>query len=74
MKHSITIQPKGERNAEVEFSLDTAEAGVFSIRAYGATLNFEEFVEFADAINDIREKFAVTNAKYEQAHETGDAE
>ncbi len=59
MKYEITITPKEETNNNLSFSLDTASGGSFDIKSYGTTLNFEQFVEFADAIHEIRQKFAV---------------
>lgn len=73
MKYCITIPLKSDKQEEVEISLDTANAGTFKIYAYGTNMDFEDFVVFADAIQEIREKFAVVNGKYEQAHGTGNA-
>jgi len=66
MKYEITITPVvTEDNNEVTLSLDTANEGQFKIKTYGTTMNFNEFVEFADAIHEIRQKFAVLTSKAE---------
>ena len=32
------------------------------------TMNFEQFIEFADGIHEIRQKFAVINGKHEESN------
>jgi len=71
MKYEITITPAvTEDNNEVTLSLNTADGGQFEIKSYGTTMGFTEFVEFADAIHEIRQKFAVINGKYEKDNDT----
>lgn len=60
MKYEITITPKEKDNDELNLSLNTNE-GQFKIKSYGTTMDYEEFIEFADAIQEIRQK--VTNSK-----------
>lgn len=60
MKYEITITPKVKDNDELILSLNTNE-GQFKIKSYGTTMDYEEFIEFADAIQEIRQK--VTNSK-----------
>ena len=66
MKYEITITTDEKDNAEVSLSLNTADGGTFEVKSYGTTMNFSQFIEFADAINEIRQKFAVINAKNEE--------
>ena len=63
MKYDITINTTEKENntEEITLSLNTANGGTFKIRSYGAEMDFDTFVEFADAINEIRQKFAVIN-------------
>ena len=67
MKYEITITPSDEKdNAELTLSLNTANGGIFEVKSYATTMNFSQFIEFADAIHEIRQKFAVINAKQEE--------
>ncbi|OYP57629.1 hypothetical protein CIK99_06620 [Prevotella sp. P5-92] len=68
MKYEITITPTTEEkdNSDLTLSLNTADGGQFEIKSYGTTMNFSQFIEFADAIQEIREKFAVINGKHEE--------
>lgn len=70
MKYEITITPTTEEkdNSDLTLSLNTADGGTFEIKSYGTTMNFEQFIEFADAIQEIREKFAVINGKHEESN------
>lgn len=65
MKYEITITPDEKENSEITLSLNTANEGQFEIKSYGTTMNFSQFIEFADAIQEIREKFAVLTSKQE---------
>ena len=38
------------------------------LREDGTTMNFEQFIEFADGIHEIRQKFAVINGKHEESN------
>ena len=70
MKYEITITPTTEEkdNSDLTLSLNTADGGTFEIKSYGTTMNFSQFIEFADAIHEIRQKFAVINAKQEESN------
>lgn len=70
MKYEITITPTTEEkdNSNLTLTLDTANGGTFQIHSYGTTMNFSQFIEFADAIHEIRQKFAVINAKHEESN------
>lgn len=63
MKYEITITPEEKENSDITLSLNTADRGLFEIKSYGTTMNFEEFTEFADSIQEIRQKFEVINNK-----------
>ena len=68
MKYEITITPDEKENSEITLSLNTANGGQFEIKSYGTTMNFSQFIEFADGIHEIREKFAVINGKPEESN------
>ena len=68
MKYEITITTDEKDNSDLTLSLNTADGGTFEIKSYGTTMNFSQFIEFADAIQEIREKFAVINGKYEESN------
>lgn len=66
MKYEITITTDEKDNSDLTLSLNTADGGTFEIKSYGTTMNFSQFIEFADGIHEIRQKFAVINGKYEE--------
>ncbi len=66
MKYEITITTDERDNEEVSLSLNTADGGTFEIKSFGTTMNFSQFIEFADAVHEIRQKFAVINGKHEE--------
>ena len=66
MKYEITITTDEKENSDLTLSLNTANGGTFEVKSYGTTMNFSQFIEFADAIHEIRQKFAVINAKQEE--------
>lgn len=68
MKYEITITTDEKENSDITLSLNTADGGTFEIKSYGTTMNFEQFIEFADGIHEIRQKFAVINAKHEESN------
>lgn len=68
MKYEITITTDEKENSDLTLSLNTANGGSFEIKSYGTTMNFSQFIEFADAIHEIRQKFAVINAKHEESN------
>lgn len=68
MKYEITITTDEKENSDLTLSLNTADGGTFEIKSYGTTMNFEQFIEFADGIHEIRQKFAVINGKYEEGN------
>ena len=65
MKYTITITPENEGNGGVSISLDTIE-GTVEIRSYSVILNLQEFIEFADGVQEVRRKFEVLTPKNEK--------
>jgi hypothetical protein len=62
MKYEITINPSVEEdNSDLTLSLNTANGGFFEIKSYGTKMNFSDFIEFADAVHEIRQRFALIN-------------
>lgn len=68
MKYTITITPENEGNGGVSISLDTIE-GTVEIRSYSVILNLQEFIEFADGVQEVRRKFEVLTPKNEKENE-----
>lgn len=68
MKYTITITPENEGNGGVSISLDTIE-GTVEIRSYSAILNLQEFIEFADGVQEVRRKFEVLTPKNEKEND-----
>ena len=65
MKYSISITPESGVSDDVSLSLDT-NGGTVEIKSYGVILNLQEFIEFADGVQEIRRKFEVLTSKNEK--------
>ena len=65
MKYSISIIPESGGSDDVSLSLDT-NGGTVEIKSYGVILNLQEFIEFADGVQEIRRKFEVLTSKNEK--------
>lgn len=61
MKYEITITPSEKDDTDVTLSLDTT--GSFEIKSYSTTMGFSEFIEFSDAINELRQKVEALMSK-----------
>ena len=68
MKYEITITTDEKENSDLTLSLNTVNGGTFEVKSYGTTMNFSQFIEFADGIHEIRQKFAVINGKHEESN------
>ena len=64
MKYSISITPESGGSDDVSLSLDT-NGGTVEIKSYGVILNLQEFIDFADGVQEIRRKFEVLTSKNE---------
>ena len=62
MKYAISVIPESEGSNDVSLSLDTTE-GAVEIKSYGVILNLQEFIEFADGVQEIRRKLEVLTLK-----------
>ena len=69
MKYSISITPESGGSDDVSLSLDT-NGGTVEIKSYGVILNLQEFIEFADGVQEIRRKFEVSTSKNEIENDT----
>ena len=69
MKYSISITPESGGSDDVSLSLDTNE-GTVAIKSYGVILNLQEFIEFADGVQEIRRKFEILTSKNEKEDDT----
>ena len=69
MKYSISITPESGGSDDVSLSLDTNE-GTVEIKSYGVILNLQEFIEFADGVQEIRHKLEVLTSKNEIENDT----
>lgn len=69
MKYSISITPESGGSDDVSLSLDT-NGGTVEIKSYGVILNLQEFIEFADGVQEIRRKFEVLTSKNEKENDT----
>ena len=65
MKYSISITPESGGSDDVSLSLDT-NGGTVEIKSYGVILNLQEFIDFADGVQEIRRKFEVLTSKNEK--------
>lgn len=69
MKYAISVIPESERSNDVSLSLDTTE-GTVVIKSYGVILNLQEFIEFADGVQEIRRKLEVLTLKNNKGNDT----
>ena len=69
MKYSISITPESGGSDDVSLSLDT-NGGTVEIKSYGVILNLQEFIEFADGVQEIRHKLEVLTSKNEIEDDT----
>ena len=69
MKYSISITPESGGSDDVFLSLDT-NGGTVEIKSYGVILNLQEFIEFADGVQEIRHKLEVLTSKNEKEDDT----
>lgn len=64
MKYTIDINiQQTERIDNITLSLDTTNEGSVTISSYGTAMNLSQFIEFADAVQELREKFAIHSGK-----------
>lgn len=69
MKYSISITPESGGSDDVSLSLDT-NGDTVEIKSYGVILNLQEFIEFADGVQEIRHKLEVLISKNEKEDDT----
>lgn len=61
MKYTIDIDfQKSESIENITLSLDTTNEGSITITSYSTQMNYEQFLEFANAVQELREKFAIS--------------
>lgn len=63
MKYEITINQTVNEGNDITLTLDTANGGSIEIISYGAKMDYDEFTEFADVIEELRQKLAVINGQ-----------
>lgn len=63
MKYEITINQTVNEGNDITLTLNTANGGSIEIRSYGAKMDYDEFTEFADVIEELRQKLAVINGQ-----------
>ena len=69
MKYSISITPESGGSDDVSLSLDT-NGDTVEIKSYGVILNLQEFIEFADGVQEIRRKLEVLTLKNNKGNDT----
>lgn len=63
MKYEITINQTVNEGNDITLTLNTTNGGSIEIRSYGAKMDYDEFTEFADVIEELRQKLAVINGQ-----------
>jgi len=60
MKYEITqtIKKEEDKQETLTLTLNTEKGGSFEISAYSVEMCFEDFLVFANAVQELREKFA----------------
>lgn len=70
MKYTIDIEiQQSECIDNITLSLDTTNQGSVKITSYGTEMNLSQFIEFADAVQELREKFAIHSGKTEKGNQ-----
>lgn len=65
MKYTIDMDfQKSEGIDNITLSLDSIQGSV-KITSYGTELNLSQFNQFADAVQELREKFVIHSSKIE---------
>lgn len=71
MKYTIDIEiQQSECIDNITLSLNTTNQGSVKITSYGTEMNLSQFIEFADAVQELREKFAIHSGKTENDNGT----
>lgn len=74
MKYTIDIDfQKSESIENITLSLDTTNEGSITFTSYSTQMNYEQFLEFANAVQELREKFAIHSGKHEEDDATNQA-
>lgn len=58
---TYNIEIENEKNETVTLNLKQADGGSVELTAYSVSMNFSEFNEFADSVDELRDKFSVMN-------------
>lgn len=70
MKYTIDIDIKQSEGIDtITLTLDTTNEGYVKITSYGTEMNLSQFIEFADAVQELREKFAIHSSKIDNNNE-----
>lgn len=70
MRYTIDIDiQQSESIDNITLSLDTTNQGSVKISSSGTEMNFSQFLEFADAVQELREKFAIHSGKTENGNQ-----
>jgi len=66
MQYTIDMEfENGESKGGISIALNTANEGKVSLCSYGTEMNLQQYIEFADAVHEIRQKFAILDGKKE---------
>lgn len=70
MKYTIDLNiQQSEGIDNITLSLDTTNQGSVKITSYGTEMNLPQFIEFANAVQELREKFAIHSGKIDNNNE-----
>lgn len=70
MKYTIDLNIlQSEGIDTITLTLDTTNEGKNTLTSYSTEMDLNQFIEFADAVQELREKFAIHSGKIENGNQ-----
>lgn len=70
MKYTIDLNIQQSEGIDtITLTLDTTNEGKITLTSYGTEMDLNQFIEFADAVQELREKFAIHSGKIENGNQ-----
>lgn len=63
MKKTIQFTLTVQNEDNINLTYNSSDSGSVELTSYSSKMNFDQFCEFADTINELREKWAIENSK-----------
>lgn len=70
MKYTIDLNIQQSEGIDtITLTLDTTNEGKITLTSYSTEMDLNQFIEFADAVQELREKFAIHSGKIENGNQ-----